>query len=170
MPNEETTTRSATTAAAFISLAALLVCPGMLLCVPSWSFRFFETGTIVLAAAGAAMLFPQRIMDVYDHLPRGLLIAAGVLLGIGVWHGIGHAGQYNAAETGELFLSVAMPLAVCVFASELKKLLPWYLTLFWLFAVALGFVEYYGLHWMLFGLPQNINSPCSLYLPRSPVQ
>ena len=61
MPNEETTTRSAMTAAVFIFLAALLVCPGMLLCVPSWSFRFFETGTIVLAMAGAALLFPQRI-------------------------------------------------------------------------------------------------------------
>ena len=35
MPNEETTTHSAMTAAVFIFLAALLVCPGMLLCVPS---------------------------------------------------------------------------------------------------------------------------------------
>ncbi len=157
MPDEESTTRSTVTAAVFIFLAAMLVCPGMLLCVPSWSFRFFETGTIVLAAAGAALLFPQRVLSVYDHLPRGLLIACGILLGIGVWHGLRHSGQYNAAETGELFLSVAVPFAVCVFAREFKRLLPWYLTLFWLIDVALGFVEYYGLHWFLFGLPGNIN-------------
>ena len=162
MPNEETTTRSTMTAAVFIFLAALLVCPGMLLCVPSWSFRFFETGTIVLAMAGAALLFPQRILSVYDHLPRGLLIAAGILLGIGVWHGIRHAGQYNAAETGALFLPVAVPLCVCVFARELKRILPWYLTLIWLIDAALGFVQYYGLHWMLFGLPGNINWNASL--------
>ncbi len=168
MPNEETTTRSAMTAAVFIFLAALLVCPGMLLCVPSWSFRFFETGTIVLAMAGAALLFPQRVMAVYDHLPRGLLFAAGILLGIGVWHGLRHAGQYNAAETGELFLSVAVPFAVCTFAHELKRLLPWFLTLLWLIDVALGFVEYYGLHWMLFGLPQNINWNAALLAVTAP--
>ena len=157
MPNEESTARGAMTAAVFISLAVLLVCPGMLLCVPSWSFRFFETGTIVLVTAGAALLFPQRVIAVYDHLPRGLLIAGGILLGIGVWHGLRHSGQYSAAETGELFLSVAVPFAVCVFARELKRLLPWYLTLFWLIDIALGFVQYYGLHWFLFGLPGNIN-------------
>ncbi|MBR4718269.1 MAG: O-antigen ligase family protein [Lentisphaeria bacterium] len=157
MPNEESTARGAMTAAVFIFLAVLLVCPGMLLCVPSWSFRFFETGTIVLVTAGAALLFPQRVMAVCDHLPRGLLIAGGVLLGIGVWHGVRHTGQYNAAETGELFLTVAVPFAVCVFARELKRLLPWYLTLFWLIDVVLGFVQYYGLHWFLFGLPGNIN-------------
>ena len=168
MPNEGTTTRSAMTAAMFIFLAALLVCPGMLLCVPSWSFRFFETGTIVLAMAGAALLFPQRILSTYDHLPRGLLIAAGILLGIGVWHGLRHSGQYNASETGELFLSVAVPFAVCVFARELKRLLPWYLTLIWLIDVALGFVEYYGLHWMLFGLPQNINWNAALLAVTAP--
>ncbi|MBQ7731837.1 MAG: O-antigen ligase family protein [Lentisphaeria bacterium] len=157
MPNEESTARGTMTAAVFIFLAVLLVCPGMLLCVPSWSFRFFETGTIVLATAGAALLFPQRVLSVYDHLPRGLLIAGGILLGIGVWHGLRHAGQYSAAETGELFLTVAVPFAVCVFARELKRLLPWYLTLFWLIDAALGFVQYYGLHWFLFGLPGNIN-------------
>ena len=168
MPNEETTTRSTMTAAVFIFLAALLVCPGMLLCVPSWSFRFFETGTIVLAAAGAALLFPQRVMAVYDHLPRGLIIAACVLLGIGVWHGIRHAGQYNAAETGELFLSIAVPFAVCVFAVEFKRILPWYLTLLWLIDVVLGFVQYYGLHWFLFGLPGNINWNAALLAVTAP--
>ncbi|MBP5585442.1 MAG: O-antigen ligase family protein [Lentisphaeria bacterium] len=168
MPNEETTTRSAMTAAAFFFLAVLMVCPGMLLCVPSWSFRFFETGTIVLAAAGAALLFPQRVMAAYDHLPRGLLIAAGVLLGIGVWHGVRHAGQYNAAEMGELFLSVAVPFCVCVFARELKRLLPWYLTLLWLIDVVLGFVQYYGLHWFLFGLPGNINWNAALLAVTAP--
>ncbi len=157
MPNEESIARGAMTAAVFIFLAVLLVCPGMLLCVPSWSFRFFETGTIVLVTAGAALLFPQRVLAAYDHLPRGLLIAGGILLGIGAWHGLRHSGQYNAAETGELFLTVAVPFAVCVFARELKRLLPWYLTLFWLIDVALGFVQYYGLHWFLFGLPGNIN-------------
>ena len=168
MPNEESTSRSAMTAAAFIFLAALLVCPGMLLCVPSWSFRFFETGTIVLAAAGTALLFPQRVMDVYDHLPRGLLIAAGILLGIGAWHGIRHAGQYNAAETGELFLTVAVPFGVCVFAREIKRLLPWYLTLLWMIDVVLGFVQYYGLHWFLFGLPGNINWNAALLAVTAP--
>ncbi len=168
MPNEETTTRSAMTAAAFIFLAALMVCPGMLLCVPSWSFRFFETGTIVLAIAGTALLFPQRVMTVYAHLPRGLIIAAGVLLGIGVWHGIRHTGQYNAAETGELFLSVAVPFCVCVFTRELKRLLPWYLTLLWVIDVALGFVQYYGLHWFLFGLPGNINWNAALLAVTAP--
>ncbi len=157
MPNEEPITRSTKTAAVFIFLAVLLVCPGMLLCVPSWSFRFFETGTIVLVTAGAALLFPKRVLAVYDHLPRGLLIAGGILLGIGVWHGFRHAGQYSAAETGELFLSVAIPFAACVFARELKRLLPWYLTLFWLIDVLLGLVQYYGLGWFLFGLPGNIN-------------
>ena len=157
MPNEESITRSTKTAAVFICLAVLLVCPGMLFCVPSWSFHFFETGTIVLVTAGVALLFPQRVLSVYDHLPRGLLIAGGILLGIGVWHGLRHSGQYSAAETGELFLSVAVPFAVCVFASELKRLLPWCLTLFWLVDVVLGFVQYYGLHWFLFGLPGNIN-------------
>ena len=84
MPNEESITRSTKTAAVFFFLAVLLVCPGMLLCVPSWSFRFFETGTIVLVTAGAALFFPQRVLTVYDHLPRGLLIASVILLGIGV--------------------------------------------------------------------------------------
>ena len=157
MPNEESTARCAKSAAVFICLAALLVCPGMLFCVPSWSFRFFETGTIVLVTAGAALFFPQRVMAVYDHLPRGLLIAGGILLGIGAWHGLSHAGQYSAAETGELFLSVAVPFAVCVFVGELKRLLPWYLAVFWLIDVVLGFIQYYGLHWFLFGLPGNIN-------------
>ena len=124
MPNEESSTRGTMTAAVFIFAAAMLVCPGLLLCVPSWSFRFFETGTVVLAMAGAALLFPQRVLAVYDHLPRGLLIAAGILLGIGLWHGFRHAGQYNASETGELFLTAAMPFCVCVFARELKRLLP----------------------------------------------
>ena len=57
MPNGKSSSRSAVTAAVFILLAAMLVCPGMLLCVPSWSFRFFETGTIVLVSVGAALLF-----------------------------------------------------------------------------------------------------------------
>ena len=157
MPNEESNARCMKSAAVFICLAVLLVCPGMLFCVPSWSFRFFETGTIVLVTAGAALFFPQRVMAVYDHLPRGLVIAAGVLLGIGVWHGLRHSGQYSAVETGELFLTVAIPFAVCVFARELKRLLPWYLTLFWLIDIVLGFIQYYGLHWFLFGLPGNIN-------------
>ena len=157
MPNEESTSRSAVAAAAFIFLAALLVYPGMLLCVPTWSVRFFETGTIVLVTAGAALLFPQRVQAVYGHLPRGLLVAAGILLGIGVWHGIRHSGQYSAAETGEIFLTVAVPFCVCLFAREMKRFLPWYLTLFWLIDVILGFIQYYGLHWFLFGLPQNIN-------------
>ena len=168
MPNEESITRSTKTAAVFIFLAALLVCPGMLLCVPSWSFRFFETGTVVLAAAGAALLFPQRVLAVYDHLPRGLLIAGGILLGIGVWHGLRHSGQYSAAETGELFLTIAVPFAVCVFARELKRLLPWYLTLFWLIDIVLGFVQYYGLHWFLFGLPGNINWNAALLAVSAP--
>ena len=168
MPNEVPITRSTKTAAVFLFLAVLMVCPGMLLCVPSWSFRFFETGTIVLVAAGAALLFPQRILDVYDHLPRGLLIAGGILLGIGVWHGLRHSGQYSAAEMGELFLSVAVPFAVCVFARELKRLLPWYLTLFWLIDVVLGFVQYYGLHWFLFGLPGNINWNAALLAVTAP--
>ena len=168
MPNEETTTRSAMTAAVFFFAAVLLVCPGMLLCVPSWSFRFFETGTIVLVTAGTALLFSQRVMAVYDHLPRGLLIAGGILLGIGVWHGLRHAGQYSAAETGELFLSVAVPFCVCVFAREFKCLLPWYLTLFWLIDVVLGFVQYYGLHWFLFGLPGNINWNAALLAVTAP--
>lgn len=157
MPNEESTSRGAAAAAAFIFLAALLVYPGMLLCVPTWTVRFFDTGTIVLVTAGTALLFPQRVLTAYDHLPRGLLIAAGTLLGIGIWHGIRHAGQYNAAETGELFLSAAVPFCACVFARELKRLLPWYLTVFWVVDAAVGFIEYYGLHWYLFGLPQNIN-------------
>lgn len=168
MPNEEPTSRSAFTAAAFIFLAALLVCPGMLLCVPTWSIRFFETGTIVLAAAGAALLFPQRVLAAYDHLPRGLLIASGLLLGIGLWHGIRHAGEYSTAETGELFLSVAIPFCGCVFAREMKHLLPWYLALFWLVDVVLGFIEYYGLHWFLFGLPQNINWNAALLAVTAP--
>ncbi len=168
MPNEESAARGAMTAAMFILLAALLVCPGMLLCVPSWSFRFFETGTIVLAAAGAALLFPQRVLAVYDHLPRGLVIAGGVLLGIGVWHGLRHAGQYSAAETGELFLAVAVPFAVCMFSGELKRLLPWYLAAFWLIDAVLGFVQYYGLHWFLFGLPGNINWNAALLAVTAP--
>lgn len=168
MTNEEPITRSAKTAAVFIVLAVLLVCPGMLLCVPSWSFRFFETGTVVLAAAGAALLFPRRVLSVYGHIPRGLVIAGAGLLGIGIWHGIRHAGQYNAAETGELFLSVAAPFAVCVFARELKRLLPWCLTLLWLIDVVLGFVQYYGLHWFLFGLPGNINWNAALLAVTAP--
>ena len=157
MPNGETSSRSAVTAAVFILLAAMLVCPGMLLCVPSWSFRFFETGTIVLVSVGAALLFPQRVLSVRDHLPRGLIIAAGTLLAIGLWHGIRNAGRYNAAETGELFLTALFPFCVCVFAREIRRLLPWFLTVFWLIDVILGFVQYYGLHWFLFGLPGNIN-------------
>ena len=157
MPNGETSSRSAFTAAAFILLAAMLVCPGMLLCVPSWSFRFFETGTDVLTAIGAALLFPQRVIAVRDHLPRGLIIAAGTLLAIGLWHGIRNMGRYNAAETGELFLTALFPFCICVFACEIRRLLPWFLTLFWLIDVILGFVQYYGLHWFLFGLPGNIN-------------
>ena len=168
MPNEEQTSRSAVTAAAFIFLAALLVYPGMLLCVPSWSIRFFDTGTIVLVTAGAALLFPQRVLSVYDHLPRGLLIAAGILLGIGIWHGFRHAGQYNAAETGELFLTAAVPFCICVFSRELKRLLPWYLTLLWAIDVVLGFIQYYGLHWFLFGLPQNINWNAALLAVTAP--
>ena len=168
MPNEESISRSTKTAAVFIFLAALLVCPGMLLCVPSWSFRFFETGTIVLAVVGATLLFPKRVLSVCDHLPRGLLIAGGILLGIGVWHGFCHAGQYSAAETGELFLTAALPFCVCVFAREIRRLLPWYLTLIWLIDVILGFIQYYGLHWFLFGLPQNINWNAALLAVTAP--
>ena len=157
MPNGETSSRSAVTAAAFILLAVMLVCPGMLLCVPSWTFRFFDTGTIVLAAVGTALLFPKRVISVRDHLPRGLIIAAGTLLAIGLWHGIRNVGRYNAAETGELFLTALFPFCVCVFAREIRRLLPWFLTVFWLIDVILGFVQYYGLHWFLFGLPGNIN-------------
>ena len=110
MPNEESTTRGAMTAAVFILATALLVCPGMLLCVPSWSFRFFETGTIVLAATGTALLFPQRVLTVRNHLPRGLILAAGTLLAIGLWHGIRHAGVYSAAETGRRSSPQTLPV------------------------------------------------------------
>lgn len=157
MPNEDSTSRNALAAAIFILLAAMLVCPGMLLCVPDWSFRFFETGTIVLVAAGTALLFPKKVLSVRNHLPHGLVITAVVLFFIGLWHGIRHAGQYNAAETGELFLTAALPFCVCVFANEFRRLLPRYLALFWLIDVVLGFIQYYALHWFLFGLPQNIN-------------
>ena len=168
MPNGETSSRSAVTAAAFILLAAMLVCPGMLLCVPSWSFRFFESGTVVLTAIGVALLFPQRVIAVRDHLPRGLIIAAGTLLAIGLWHGIRNMGRYNAAETGELFLTALFPFCICVFACEIRRLLPWFLTAFWLIDVILGFVQYYGLHWFLFGLPGNINWNAALLAVTAP--
>jgi len=168
MPNEDSTSRSAFTAAAFILLAAMLVCPGMLLCVPSWSFRFFETGTIVLVATGAALLFPQRVMFLREHLPHGLKIAAATLLFIGLWHWIRHAGQYNAAETGELFLTALFPFCVCVFAREIRRLLPWFLTAFWLIDAILGFIQYYGLHWFLFGMPGNINWNAALLAVTAP--
>ena len=157
MPNEETSSRCAVAAAVFILLAFMLVCPGTILCVPSWTFRFFETGTIVLAATGAALMFPRRVLSLRDHLPRGLLIAAGTLLAIGLWHGIRHAGRYNAAETGELFLTALFPFCVCVFAREFRKFLPWALTLFWLSDVLLGFIQFYGQKRFLFGIPGNIN-------------
>ena len=168
MPNEDSTSRSAFTAAAFILLAAMLVCPGMLLCVPSWSFRFFETGTIVLVATGAALLFPQRVMFLREHLPHGLKIAAATLFFIGLWHWIRHAGQYNAAETGELFLTALFPFCVCIFAREIRRLLPWFLTAFWLIDAILGFIQYYGLHWFLFGMPGNINWNAALLAVTAP--
>jgi len=168
MPNEDSASRSTFTAAVFILLAAILVSPGMLLCVPSWQVRFFETGTIVLAAAGTALLFPRRVMSVREHLPHGLLIAAAILFAIGLWHGIRQAGRYNAAETGELFLTALFPLCICVFAREIRRLLPWYLTLLWLIDVVLGFVQYYGLHWFLFGLPGNVNWNAALLAVTAP--
>ena len=168
MPNEDSTSRSAFTAAAFILLTAMLVCPGMLLCVPSWSFRFFKTGTIVLVATGAALLFPQRVMFLREHLPHGLKIAAATLFFIGLWHWIRHADQYNAAETGELFLTALFPFCVCVFAREIRRLLPWFLTAFWLIDALLGFIQYYGLHWFLFGMPGNINWNAALLAVTAP--
>lgn len=168
MPNEESSSRKTVAAAGFILLAFMMVSPGLLLCAPSWTFRFFETGTIVLAATGISLMFPRRVLSLRDHLPRGLLIAAGTLLAIGLWHGIRNAGRYNAAETGELFLTALFPFCVCVFAREIRRFLPWCLTFLWLIDIVLGFIQYYGLHWFLFGLPQNINWNASFLAVSAP--
>ena len=168
MPNGKTSSRNATAAAAFILLAAMLVRPGWLLCVPSWGFFFFGTGTVVLAAAGTALMFPRRVVPLLDHLPRGLIIAAGTLLAIGLWHGFRHAGMYSAAETGELFLTAVLPFCICVFAGEIRRFLPWYLSLFWLIDAILGAIQYCGADGFLFGLPGNINWNASLLAVTAP--
>ena len=169
MQNGNTSSRNTAAAAAFILLASMLVRPGWLLCVPSWWIFFFGTGTIVLASAGTALLFPRRTLSVLDHLPRGLTIAAGTLLAIGIWHGIRHAGLYSADETGELFLTAVFPFCICVFAREIRRFLPWYLTILWLIDVILGPVQSCcGPEKFFFGLPGNVNLNASFLAVTAP--
>ena len=157
MPQEGTATRSQQTAAAVMLLAILLGYPGLLLCVPTWSVLFFESGTAALVIVGAALLFPRVLKRTRERLPHGLVVAAEILLAIGLWHWFRHIGRYSAAETGELFLISAVPFCFCAFAPEIKRYLTWYLALFWLLDVVNGFIQYYGLGWHLFGMAQNIN-------------
>ena len=169
MTNGNTSSRNTVAAAAFILLASMLVRPGWILCMPSWSFFFFGTGTVVLAAAGTTLLFPRRALSVLDHIPRGLLIAAGTLLAIGLWHAIRHSGMYTAEETGEIFLSVVFPFSICVFAREIRPILPWYLAVFWLIDVILGPLQYrFGPEKFFFGLPGNINLNASFLAVTTP--
>ena len=157
MPNEGTVSRNAAAAAAAMLLAILLGYPGMLLCVPRWMVVFFESGTAVLTVIGVSLMFPRTLRRTGERLPHGLMLATGVLLAIGLWHAIRHAGRYLPAEFGELFLISAVPFCVCAFAGEIKRYLAWYMALFWLLDVVNGFIQYYGLGWYLFGMAQNIN-------------
>ena len=168
MPNESPLARNAMTAAAAMLLAVLLGHPGMLLCVPPWMVLFFESGAAVLAITGIALLFPRTIQRTRERLPHGLVLAMLLLFGVGLWHGIRHAGRYSIAETGELFLISTVPFCICAFAAEIKRYLAWFLTLFWLLDAVNGFIQYYGLGWHLFGMAQNINWNAALLAVTAP--
>ena len=168
MPNESPLARNAMTAAAAMLLVVLLGHPGLLLCVPPWTVLFFESGAAVLAITGIALLFPRTIQRTRERLPHGLGLAMLLLFGVGLWHGIRHAGRYSIAETGELFLISTVPFCICAFATEIKRYLAWFLTLFWLLDAVNGFIQYYGLGWHLFGMAQNINWNAALLAVTAP--
>ena len=168
MPNESPLACNAMTAAATMLLVVLLGHPGLLLCVPQWTVLFFESGAAVLAITGIALLFPRTIQRTRERLPHGLVLAMLVLFGVGLWHAFRHAGRYSIAETGELFLISTVPFCICAFATEIKRYLAWFLTLFWLLDAVNGFIQYYGLGWHLFGMAQNINWNAALLAVTAP--
>jgi len=168
MPNESPLARNTMTAAAAMLLVVLLGHPGMLLCVPTWTVLFFESGAAVLAITGIVLLFPRTIQRTRERLPHGLVLAMLLLFGVGLWHAVRHAGRYSIAETGELFLISTVPFCICAFAAEIKRYLAWFLTLFWLLDAVNGFIQYYGLGWHLFGMAQNINWNAALLAVTAP--
>ena len=168
MPNESSIARNALTAAAAMLFVVLLGRPGMLLCVPTWTMQFFESGVAVLTIIGIALLFPRTLQRTRERLPNGLVVAMGLLFAVGLWHGIRHAGRYSVAEIGQLFLISAMPFCVCAFTGEIKRYLAWGLTFLWLIDVVNGFIQYYGFGWFLFGMAQNINWNASLLAVTAP--
>ena len=168
MTNDNPLSRSASAAAVCMLAVMMLGYPGMLLCVPVWMVVFFESGAAALAVVGLAMLFPKTLRRTAERLPHGLMLAIAILLAIGLWHAIRHAGRYTAAETGALFLISAVPFCVCAFAGAIKRYLAWYMALFWLLDVVNGFIQYYGLGWHLFGMAQNINWNAALLAVTAP--
>lgn len=134
-----------------------LVYPGMFCCVPTWNYTFFEAGTIVWMMTALLFFRSKRISETWLRLPREFELAFLVLLGIQCFHFFAHANSYTWQEKGMLFMTTAVPFTACIFAKGFSRLLVPCLAFCWIHNVIFSLVQYYGFHWMLFGLPLNIN-------------
>ncbi|GEM_PF-4994003 len=149
-------------------LLIMLVYPGMIFCVEQWNVMFFEAGTIILLIAGLMLFHPMKLFLSWKHLPSGLRLAYLILFGLAAYHMGIHQKTYMFQEKGLLFLTTLLPLSVCCFASGFLSMITPALSFLWLHDAIFSYIEYYGLHWHAFGLPQNVNWNASYLAATAP--
>lgn len=155
----------------FIVLAALfLIYPNRtILFAPDWIIFAFSTASISLFCAGALLFVPDRMRELFRCLPRWFKYALFFFALIAILHIAKNFKTYSLADAARSVSYLTIPLFACLYRDELKRLLPWALTLLWFLTVAQSFVEHFMQHQeALGGLPLNRNWNASLILISAP--
>lgn len=136
---------------------------------PDWIIFAFSTASITLFCAGACLLVPDRLRDLFRALPRWFRCAFLFFALIAGLHAAKNLASYSIADIARSFSYLMIPLFGCLYRDELKKLLPWAMALLWFVTLAQSFVEYMMLQTdILGGLPMNRNWNASLILISAP--
>ena len=144
--------------AGLVPVCAMLMLPGLCLCIFQWNVHCFSTGAVVFLAAACLCFVPGRLFAVLKAMPVYVRAALGVLFLIGLYHVLRHGDSYQIKDMGRCFLYTVIPLFGMVFRRELLKLLPWLFTIFWIMNLASTIGQKVILHSSVAGgIPSNLN-------------
>ena len=138
--------------------ACLLIYPNrLLLFAPHWIIFAFSTASVSLLAMGLVLL-SGRAKETFRTLPRFFSGAMILFLLIAGWHTLTHPGAYKLNDFARSVGYLTIPFFAFSFREELKKVLPEWMTIFWLFTILQSLTEGFLLDTdILAGLPMNIN-------------
>lgn len=151
------------------ALALLGIClmyPGFLILQTAWNFRCFTPETLGLVCAGLLCLRPRLLLERLSVLPGSVLLAAGLLFGIGAWHFI-MAPNASYEQFGSGLIYLTLPLLAFVYAERFLSLLPWYLGGFWIWNLLFGILLRLRVGEFA-GLPGNRNWNAALIAATAP--